>query len=131
MKVSSTLWTDGLSDLLKIIIIIKKKWSCLAAVAFCLSLPVIEWLVPFLLCLPGIFQNGAEDSLKKQDNQIDDEKRVHRPERELHKWSNGELKWRQGKLFPFWVYRWWDREERRGGGCSYFSTAERFWDLHL
>lgn len=50
-----------------------------AAVSLLFSLLVVERFVPFVLSLPGVLQNGAEDGLKQQDGQVDDEKGVHGP----------------------------------------------------
>lgn len=50
------------------------------AVSLLFSLLVVERLVPFLLRLPGVLQDGAEDGLKQQDAQVDDEEGVHGPD---------------------------------------------------
>lgn len=42
------------------------------AVSLLFSLLVVERLVPFVLSLPGILQDGAEDGLEQQDAQVDD-----------------------------------------------------------
>lgn len=42
------------------------------AVSLLFSLLVVERLVPFVLSLPGILQDSAEDGLKQQDAQVDD-----------------------------------------------------------
>lgn len=51
------------------------------AVSLLISLLVVERLVPFVLSLPGVLQNGAEDGLEQQDAQIDDQVSVHGPEK--------------------------------------------------
>lgn len=51
------------------------------AVPLLISLLVVERLVPFVLSLPGVLQNGAEDGLEQQDAQIDDQVSVHGPEK--------------------------------------------------
>lgn len=57
----------------------------LAAVSLLLCLLVVEGLVPFVLSLPGVLQDGAEDGLKQQDAQVDEQKGVHGPERKTPK----------------------------------------------
>lgn len=42
------------------------------AVSLLFSLLVVEGFVPFLLSLPGVLQDGAEDGLKQEDAQVDD-----------------------------------------------------------
>lgn len=56
----------------------KRNGLChLAAVSLLLSLLVVEGLVPLVLGLPGVLEDGTEDGLKQQDAQVDDEERVH------------------------------------------------------
>lgn len=52
----------------------------LAAVSLLLCLLVVEGLVPLVLSLPGVLQDGAEDRLKQQDAQVYEQKGVHGPE---------------------------------------------------
>lgn len=42
------------------------------AVSLLFCLLVVERLAPFVLSLPGVLQDGAEDGLKQQDAQVDD-----------------------------------------------------------
>lgn len=50
-----------------------------AAVSLLFSLLVVKRFVPFVLRLPGVLQDGAEDGLEQQDCQVDDKKCIHRP----------------------------------------------------
>lgn len=47
------------------------------AVSLLLSLLIIERFVPFLLRLPGVLQDGAEDGLGQKDAQVDNQEGVH------------------------------------------------------
>lgn len=50
---------------------LNEKQTNRTAVSLLFSLLVVEGLVPFVLCLPGILQDGAEDGLEQQDAQVD------------------------------------------------------------
>lgn len=61
---------------------LNRKQTNRTAVPLLFSLLVVERLIPLVLSLPGILQDGAEDSLEQQDAQIDDEEGVHGPDKE-------------------------------------------------
>lgn len=88
-------------------------------VSLLFSLLVVERLVPFVLTLPGVLQNGAEDGLEQQDAQIDDQEGVHRPETDFN------IESIIACILKTAIFR---LLTTRG---AHFSTAERFWDLHL
>lgn len=50
------------------------------AVSLLFGLLVVEGLVPLVLRLPGVLQDGAEDGLEQQDAQVDYEEGIHGPE---------------------------------------------------
>ena len=50
-----------------------------AAVLLLLRLLVVEGLVPLVLRLPRILQDGTEHRLEQQDAQVDDQEGVHGP----------------------------------------------------
>lgn len=52
-------------------------YSDLAAVSLLISLLIVKWLIPLVLCLPSVLQNRAEDGFKQQNAQVDDEKCIH------------------------------------------------------
>lgn len=90
-----------------------------AAVSLLFSLLVVERFVPFVLRLPGVLQDGAENGLKQQDSQIDDEEGIHGPGR------------KKAKLSTSLPGDYLHAQTRTRWAKSHFSTADRFWDLHL
>lgn len=83
------------------------------AVSLLFSLLVVEGLVPFVLSLPGILQDGAEDGLKQQDAQVDDKEGIHGPNTGIHLMLNKPLHVDHNIVL---ILR----------GNTHFSTAERF-----
>lgn len=62
------------------ILTLHEKQTNRAAVSLLFGLLVVERLVPFVLRLPRVLQDGAEDGLEQQDAQVDDQEGVHGPD---------------------------------------------------